>query len=97
MQRQPMDVGGRKTLHGAVAVRAQARNIAHSDVVGRIKRAGNDGAQLPECSGGVDLTKGVKKYEDINAIFLIFGGYVSKIYGKSHFYATFNWRRYLLL
>ena len=81
-------------MHGTVAVRAQARNIAHSDVVGRIKRAGNDGAQLPEHGDGVDLTKGVKKYKDINAISLIFGGYVSKTYSKSHFYATFNRRRY---
>jgi len=28
-----MDVGGKKLLHGAVAVRAPARNIAHGDVV----------------------------------------------------------------
>ena len=67
-----MDIGGRKTLHGTVAVRTQARNIAHSDVVGRIKRSGNDGAQLPEHGDGVDLTKGVKKVRRYQCHFLNF-------------------------
>jgi hypothetical protein len=57
VQRRPMDVGGKKPLPGAVAIRAPAGNITHGDVVGCTKRAGNDVAQLPEHGDGVDLTK----------------------------------------
>ena len=42
VQRRPMDVGGKKPLHGAVAARAPAGNIAHGDGVRGTKRAGND-------------------------------------------------------
>ena len=74
VQRRLMDVGGKKPLHGAVAIRAPAGDIAHGDVVGRTKRAGNDVAQLPEYGGGMDLTKGVKECEDVHGFSLVFGG-----------------------
>ena len=61
VQRRPMDVGGKKPLHGTVAARAPAGNIAHGDVVWGTKCAGNDGTQLTEHGDGVDLTKGVKQ------------------------------------
>ena len=48
VQRRPIDVGGRKPLHGAVAARAPAGNIAHGNSVGGTKRSGNDGAQITE-------------------------------------------------
>jgi hypothetical protein len=38
----------KKPLHGAVAARTPAGNIAHGDCVGLTKCAGNDGAQLAE-------------------------------------------------
>ena len=39
---------------------------------GRTKRADNDVAQLPEHSGGMDLTKGVKECEDAHGFSLVF-------------------------
>ena len=96
VQRRPMDVGGKKSLHGAVALRAPAGNIAHGDGVGCTKRTGNDVAQLPEHGGGMDLTKGVKECEYVHGFSLVFDSEIPKLYGKSHFYATFNWRRYWL-
>ena len=58
VQRRPMDVGGKKLLHGAVAIRAPAGDYAaHGDVVGCTKRAGNDGAHLTERSSRVNLQK----------------------------------------
>jgi len=94
VQRRPMDVGGKKSLHGAVAIRAPAGNITHGDVVGRTKRAGNDVAQIAEHDDGVDLTKGAKQCEYIHGFSLVFGVEIPKLYRKSQFYATFNWRRY---
>ncbi len=94
VQRRPMDVGGKKSLHGAVAVCAPAGNIAHGDGVGCTKRAGYDVAQLPEHGDGVDLTKGAKQCEYIHGFSFVFGVQIPKLYRKSHFYATFNWRRY---
>jgi hypothetical protein len=89
-----MDGRVEKPLHGAVAIRAPAGDIAHSDVVGRTKRTGNDVAQLPEHGGGMDLTKGAKQCEYIHGFSLVFGVQIPKLYRKSHFYTTFNWRRY---
>jgi hypothetical protein len=74
MQRRPVDVGGKKPLHGAVATRALAGNIGHGDGMWCTKRVGNDGAQLTERSGAVDLTKRVKECEDIDGFSLVFGG-----------------------
>ena len=74
VQRRPMDVGGKKPLHSTVAARAPAGNIAHGDGVGGTKCAGNDGAQIAEHGGGVDLTKGVKQCEDVHGFSLVFGG-----------------------
>jgi hypothetical protein len=74
-----MDVGGKKPLHRAVAIRAPAGNIAHGDVVGRTKRAGNDVAQLPEHGDGVDLTKGAKECEYIHGFSLVFGVQIPKL------------------
>jgi hypothetical protein len=79
VQRRPMDVGGKKPLHGAVAVRAPAGNIAHGDGVGCTKRAGNDVAQLPEYGGGMDLTKGAKQCEYIHGFSLVFGVQIPKL------------------
>jgi hypothetical protein len=42
----------------------------------------------------MDLTKGVKQCEYIHGFSFVFGGEIPKLYRKSHFYATFNWRRY---
>ena len=89
-----MDIGGKKPLYRAVAVRAPAGNIAHGNGVGCTKRASNDGAQLPEHGDGVNLTKGVKECEYIHGFSFVFGVEIPKLYEKSHFYATFNWRRY---
>ena len=74
VQRRPMDGRVKKPLHRAIAIRAPTGNIAHGDVVGRTKRAGNDVAQLPEYGGGMDLTKGVKECEDVHGFSLVFGG-----------------------
>ena len=74
VQRRPMDVGGKKPLHGAVAVRAPAGNIAHGDGVGGTKCAGNDGTQLAAQGDRVDLTKGVKKCEYVHGFCLFFDG-----------------------
>ncbi len=63
VQRRPIDVGGRKPLHGAVAARAPAGNIAHGNSVGGTKRSGNDGAQITEQTDWVNLTKGMKECE----------------------------------
>ena len=79
VQRRPMDVGGKKSLHGTVAARAPAGDIAHGDVVGRTKRAGNDGAQIAEHGDGVDLTKGAKQCEYIHGFSLVFGVKILKL------------------
>ena len=97
VQRRPMDGRVEKLLHGAVAIRAPAGNIAHGNVVVRTKRAGNDFAQLPEYGGGMDLTKGVKECEYVHGFSLVFGGEIPKLYRKSYFYTTFNWRRYCMI
>ena len=94
VQRRPMDVGGKKLLHGAVAIRAPAGDIAHGDGVGCTKRAGNDGAQLTERSGRVNLQKQRNSANISMAFPLFFDSDILKLYRKSHFYATFNWRRY---
>ena len=85
VQRRPMDVGGKKSLHGAVAIRAPAGDIAHGNVVGRTKRAGNDIAQLPEHGDGVDLTKGVKQCKYIHGFSLFLGVRYQKYTGKAIF------------
>ena len=97
VQRRPMDGCIEKPLHCAVAIRAPAGDIAHGDVVGRTKRTGNDVAQLPEHGGGMDLTKGAKQCEYVHGFSLVFGVEIPKLYRKSHFYTTFNWRRYCML
>ena len=79
VQRRPMDVGGKKSLHGTVAARAPAGNITHGDGVGRTKCAGNDGAQIAEHGGGVDLTKGVKQCEDVHGFSLVFDSEIPKL------------------
>jgi hypothetical protein len=79
VQRRPIDVGGKKSLHSAVAVRAPARNIAHGDSVGCTKCTGNDVAQLPEHGDGVDLTKGAKQCEYIHGFSFVFGGDIPKL------------------
>jgi hypothetical protein len=68
-------------------------NIAHGDGVGYTKCASNDDTQLTERSGRVNLTKGVKECEYIHGFSFVFGVEIPKLYRKSHFYATFNWRR----
>ena len=79
VQRRPMDVGGKKSLHGTVTARTPAGNIAHGNVVWGTKCAGNDVAQLPEHGGGMDLTKGVKECEYIHGFSLVFGVKILKL------------------
>ena len=73
VQQRPIDVGGKKPLHGTVAARAPAGNIAHGDGVWGTKCAGNDDTQLTERSGRVNLTKWVKECEYIHGFSLVFG------------------------
>jgi hypothetical protein len=79
VQRRLMDVGGKKPLHGTVAARAPAGNIAHGDGVGCTKRTGNDVAQLPEHGDGVNLTKGAKQCEYIHSFSFVFGVEIPKL------------------
>jgi len=63
---RPMDWCGEKALNGAVATRTPARDIAHGDVLRRTQRPGDDGTELTQHGGGMDLTKGAKQCEDIH-------------------------------
>ena len=73
-------------MHSAVATMCSAGNIAHGDDVVRTTCAGNDGAQLPECSGREGLTEGGKECEDMQGISLVFGVDIPKLSGKAFFY-----------
>ena len=81
-----MDGYGEKALNGAVATRTPARDIAHGDVLRRTQRPGDDGTELTQHGGGMDLTKGAKQCK-YPWLFLILGGEIPKIYWKSHCYA----------
>ena len=80
-----MDWCGEKALNGAVATRTPARDIAHGDVLRRTQRPGDDGTELTQHGGGMDLTKGAKQCEDIHGFSLFLGVRYQKYTGKAIF------------
>ncbi len=80
-----MDWCGEKALNGAVATRTPARDSAHGNVLRRTQCTGDNGAELTQHGGGMDLTKGAKQCEDIHDFSLFLGVRYQKYTGKAIF------------
>ena len=80
-----MDGCGEKALNGAVVTRTPARDIAHGDVLRRTQRTGDDGAELAQHGGGMDLTKGAKQCKYIHGFSVVLGLRYQNYTGKAFF------------